>query len=92
MIASREMGQSGTDVRLIGVAKEQFPFAVECKNCESWSMHEWIKQAQSNEDETTDWLLVCKRNNQKPVVVLDMDVFFNLMEDLFMEDFSEDGT
>lgn len=82
MIASREMGQSGTDIRLIGPAKELFPFAVECKNQESWSIHNWIQQAKDNEDKDTDWLLFCKRNRMKPVVVMDMDVFFEIIKNL----------
>ena len=47
-IASREMAQSGTDIRLIGEAKELFPWSVECKRQESWGVHEWIKQAKMN--------------------------------------------
>src|SRR5690606_40989399 len=31
MIAPREMGQSGTDVRLVGEAAQRLPFAIECK-------------------------------------------------------------
>ncbi len=76
MIASREMGQSGVDVRLIGTAKMLFPFSVECKAQEKWSIHEWIKQAQDNEMENTVWLLVAKRNHEKPIVVMDAERFF----------------
>ena len=28
----------------------------------------------------TDWVLFAKRNNMKPVVVLDVDVFFDLLK------------
>ena len=37
-IASREMGQSGTDVRLVGEARDAFPFSIECKNQETWTV------------------------------------------------------
>lgn len=80
MIAPREMGQSGTDVRLVGPAKVAFPFAVECKYCEKWQIHQWIKQAKENQDKDTDWLLVMKRNHQRPVIALDAEVFFKLLE------------
>jgi hypothetical protein len=83
LIRSREMGQSGKDVVLIGIAKELFPFSIEAKNCESWSVHQWIKQAKSNTDEGTDWLVVAKRNRQDPVVIMDLDVFFNIFTELF---------
>lgn len=49
LIASREMGQPGTDVKLVGEAQERFPFSVECKWQESWSVLAWIKQAQENQ-------------------------------------------
>ena len=45
LIASREMGQAGTDIRLIGEAQERFPFSVECKWQEKWAVPAWIKQA-----------------------------------------------
>lgn len=79
LISSREMGQSGTDVRLIGEALRRFPYSVECKNQEAWSIHDWIKQAQANQKDGTDWLLVCKRNRAKPVVVMDAERFFDLL-------------
>ena len=79
-IASREGGQSGTDVRLIGEAKKNFPYSIECKRQEAWSVHGWIEQAKKNQEEGTDWLLVCKRNRSNPVVIMDMDAFFKLYE------------
>lgn len=79
LIASREMGQPGTDVRLVGEAQERFPFSVECKWQESWSVLAWIKQAQENQKAGTDWLLVIKKNRIKPVVVMDGERFFELL-------------
>ena len=83
-IASREMGQSGTDIRLVGEAKKVFPFAVECKNQEKWSIIQWVKQAQENvSDDLPDWLLFVKRNRQKsPYVVMDSELFFKLYKEL----------
>lgn len=82
MIATREMGQPGTDVRLVGLAKEMFPFSIECKNQESWSLQTWIDQAKKNQDKDTDWLLICKKNRLNSVVVMDMEVFFNFFENI----------
>jgi hypothetical protein len=79
LIASREMGQPGTDVRLVGEAQERFPFSVECKWQESWSVLAWIKQAQENQKAGTDWLLIMKKNRIKPVVVMDGERFFELL-------------
>lgn len=78
-IASREMGQSGTDIRLIGEAKRLFPFSVECKNQQSWSVHTWAAQARKNCTEEMPWLLFAKRNHMEPVVVMDARVFFRII-------------
>ncbi|MCK9576902.1 MAG: hypothetical protein M0R51_13445 [Clostridia bacterium] len=79
-IESRGMGQNGVDVRMESAVQKLFPFSVECKNCESWSVHSWIEQSKANQKEGTDWLIVAKRNRGKPVVVIDAEVFFALME------------
>lgn len=78
LIASREASQSGTDVRLIGEARQRFPFSVECKAQETWALPGWIKQAQANQEPGSDWLLFCKRRREKPVVVMDAERFFEL--------------
>ena len=78
LIASREMGQSGTDVRLIGKALNKFPFSVECKYQEKWSILAWIRQAKANRISGTKWILFCKKNNHEPIVILDADYFFTL--------------
>lgn len=80
-IQSREMGQSGTDVRLESHVRQVFPFAIECKNQEQWSVHTWIAQAEANCCESLPfWLLFIKKNGVKPLVVLDGVLFFNLMK------------
>ena len=78
LISSREMGISGTDVKLIGGAKKEFPYSVECKNCESWAFPKWIKQAKSNQEKGTNWLLIVKKNHHEPIAVMDAEVFFKL--------------
>lgn len=81
MIASREMGQSGVDVRLIGEAAEKFPFAIECKWQEKWDIPGWIRQAESNtSDKLPDWLLFVKKNRSDIYVMMKADTFFKIME------------
>lgn len=82
LIASRPMGQSGTDIVLKGEAAEKFKWSVECKCQESWSIPAWIEQARKNQGTDTDWLLVVKRSRIAPVVVMDAEVFFNLQAQL----------
>ena len=79
-IEPRQMGQNGVDIRLDREARSAFPWSVECKNQETWSIGSWIDQAQTNTYEGTDWLLVLSKNRTQPVVVLDAEVFFSLLE------------
>ena len=79
VIAPREMGQSGVDIRLVADAKEQFPWSVECKWSEKWNVHNFIRQAKDNQKNSTDWLLILKKNRGDYVAVLDAEVFFDLL-------------
>ena len=78
-ISSRGMGQSGTDVRLEKAVLKVFPFSVECKRQESWSIKAWIEQAKENQMPNTEWLLVCRSSHMDPVVVLDAKHFFEIL-------------
>jgi hypothetical protein len=76
-IRSREMGLNGVDVVLRGKAREAFPFSIECKNTESFSLAATIKQAMDNTKEGDDWLIVHNSSKlEKPIVILDMEAFF----------------
>lgn len=79
-IESRPMGQSGVDVRLEQVVLKLFPFSVESKRWENWSVPSWIEQARENQLPNTDWLLVMRKSHRPPVVVMDGEAFFRLLE------------
>jgi len=81
-IESRPMGQSGPDVRMESQVRELFPYAVECKWCETWEIPKWIKQARDNAGKNEDWLLFVRRNRMTPyaIVVMDAETFFRLQE------------
>ena len=81
LIRARPMGQSGTDVSVIGRAKELFPYAIECKNCEKFSLPEWIEQAKYNKTDDTDWMLFITKNNYDTIMVMDAEKFFNVYKD-----------
>jgi len=82
LIRSREMGQAGTDIVLLGEAKELFPFSIEVKFQENISIPKWIKQAKENKKENTDWLLIVRRSRENPIVVLDFEAFIALYKRL----------
>jgi hypothetical protein len=84
-IESRPMGQAGADVRLERSVLNKFPFSVECKFQERWSVQKWIEQAKANEAEGTKWLLVCKQSRKQPVVILDAEAFFEIVKKAGME-------
>jgi len=85
LIEGREMSQKGVDVKLYGKAKDMFPYSIECKSQETWSIPDWIKQTKSNQIEGTDWLLFCKRSREKPIVILDAEVFFELYKKILQK-------
>jgi hypothetical protein len=81
-VAPREMGQQGVDVRLTGEAYEKFKYDVECKNAETWQIPMWVNQARKNTKEGRQWLLCIRKNKYKPMVILDMEHFFDLLKRL----------
>ena len=89
LIAPRESGQQGVDVRLVGHIKDLFPFSIECKNHETWNMKAFIDQAKAQQLENTSWLLVLKKASRKkseridPVVVMDALEFFKLLRKIY---------
>jgi len=78
-IESRPMGQSGVDVRMEERVLNMFPFSVECKRQENWSVPAWIEQAARNQLPNTDWLLFMRRSRTPAVVTMDALAFFRLI-------------
>ncbi len=78
LIESREMGQQGSDIKLIGEARKKFPFSIECKRHEKFNLHDAIKQAKFNQMKDTDWLVVSRRSNETAIVTMDADRFFEI--------------
>ena len=85
-IEPRQMGMGGVDVILRGEALEKFPFAIECKNSEKWSIVSAINQAKANQKDKTEWMLVLSKNHFNPIVVLDAEVFFRIYKSVIDND------
>lgn len=79
-VQSRTCGLSGTDIILRGFVKDKFIYDVECKNTEKINLYKNIEQAKQNTEVGREWLLVHKKNHSKPIVILDADHFFELLE------------
>ena len=76
-VRSTTMGDSGEDILLSPAARKLFPFSVECKNQEKLNLWEAYSQAESNCGDYQP-IVFLKRNNQKPLVLVDADYFVNL--------------
>ena len=71
------MGAGGEDLIMARAAREKFPYSVECKNQEKINIWESYKQADSN-SKVYEPVVVLKRNNHKPLVLVDAEYFVNL--------------
>ena len=80
LVHSREMGQHGTDIVLRGKIYEKFPYDIECKNCESLSIPQWVRQARTNKKDGRDWLVVFKKQTlgSEPLVLMEWNAFEKL--------------
>ena len=76
-IESRSMGAGGEDLIMARAAREKFPYSIECKNQESLNVWKSYEQAQQNSG-NYEPIVVIKRNNVKPLVLVDADYFVEL--------------
>ena len=76
-IESRSMGAGGEDLIMSRAARSAFPYSIECKNQEKVNVWSAYEQAAENSGEYTP-LVVLKRNNTKPLVLIDAQEFINL--------------
>ena len=81
-IHSREMGQSGTDVYIRDkILSDKFKYDIECKNTEKVSLYAYIDQAKANTKEGREWLVIHKKNNSKPLAIMDASHFFDVLKE-----------
>ena len=76
-IESRSMGAGGEALIMSRSAREKFPYSIECKNQESLNIWKSYEQAQQNSG-NYEPIVVLKRNNIKPLVLVDADYFVEL--------------
>jgi len=79
-IESRSMGSQGEDIIMARAAREKFPYSIECKNQESLNIWKAYEQATENSG-NYEPIVFIKRNNQKPLVVVDAEYFVRLHDD-----------
>ena len=80
-IESRSMGAGGEDLIMARAARQKFPYSIECKNVEKLNIWEAYSQATANSG-NYEPICVTKKNNVKPLVVLDAEYFIDLCSKL----------
>ena len=76
-IESRSMGAGGEDLIMARAAREKFPYSIECKNQEKVNVWSAYEQANDNSGKYEP-IAVIKKNNTKPLVVIDLEAFVKL--------------
>ena len=80
-IESRSMGAGGEDLIMARAARQRFPYSIECKNQESINVWKSYEQAQENSKDYEP-VVVLKRNNTKPLVLVDAEYFVSMFKKL----------
>ena len=80
-IESRSMGSQGEDLIMARAAREKFPLSIECKNQESVNVWKAYEQASENSGEYEP-IVVIKRNQSKPLVVIDAEYFVSMFKEI----------
>lgn len=78
-INSRSMGSGGEDLIVGKQSREIFPLSVECKNSERVNVWAAYAQAFANAG-GREPLVIIKRNNHKPLAVVDAEYFIGLFK------------
>jgi hypothetical protein len=76
-IESRSMGAGGEDLIMARAARSKFPYSIECKNQEKVNVWKSYEQAEANSGDYEP-ILFMKKNNSKPLVVVDAEYFIRL--------------
>ena len=78
-VQTASTGQNGPDIILSKVAKKLVGCQFEVKNQQKMkTIYDWYKQASKHTKLTP--VVVCKKNTREPLVVLDLNDFFDLIK------------
>lgn len=75
-VKSTSMGASGEDIQLSSAAYKLIPFYIEAKNRAKIAVYRFFEQSVTDQNV----LLVIKENRKKPLAVLDLDLFLELLK------------
>ena len=78
-VTSRSMGAGGEDLLLSPAARKLIPYSFECKSIARFAGHTYMEQAQANTPAGIKPVAVVKANHKKPVVIIYLDDFMELL-------------
>ena len=78
-IRSTSMGAGGEDVQMSSAARRLIPFSFEAKNQERVNVWDAMDQCRANAPSNVDPVVVMKKNQQKPHVLVSWDCFKRLI-------------
>ena len=80
-VKSTAMGQGGEDVQLSPAARKCFPYSIECKRHKAFAVYGPYEQASANSGKYEP-LLVIQGDRKKPLVLVDLDHFVGLTQNV----------
>ena len=78
-VKSNPMGSGGEDVLLSPAARRLLPYSIECKKRATLVVYQYYKQAEAN-SKSHEPLLVVEQNHGKPLAIIDLDHFLDLLK------------
>lgn len=80
-VKSTTMGEGGCDVQLSPHARKLVPISVECKSLAKFAFYKHYDQAVANTIGGTEPVLVAKANRRKPMAIVDLEYFLDLLSE-----------
>lgn len=77
-VRSTSMGAGGEDVQLSPAARKLFPYSIECKNLAKIAVFNYYEQAIGHGN--YEPLVVIKQNRSRPLAVVDLEHFMELVK------------
>ena len=79
-VSIAKTGENGADIKISKIAKRILPYQFECKYQERLAtLHRWFSQ--SRKHGRMEPILVVKMNDKKPLLVMDLDHFFQIVKE-----------
>lgn len=78
-VRSTSMGAGGEDIQLSQAARKLLPYSFEAKNQERVNIWSAMSQARTNAPAGTDAVVVMKKNQERPHVMISWDLFRRLI-------------